>query len=81
MEVKKHNYKNVHVETSHRGAADITKAVELFGEDRVMYATDWPFDTCDCNIRCAEEALGSDPVAMDKYFYKNAARILHMEEF
>ena len=46
-----------------------------------MYATDWPFDTCDCNIRCAEEALGSDPVAMDKYFYKNAARILHMEEF
>lgn len=81
VEVKKHNYKNVYVETSHRGAADITKAVELFGEDRVMYATDWPFDTCDCNIRCAEEALGSDPVAMDKYFYKNAARILHMEEF
>ena len=80
-EVRKHNYKNVYVETSHRGAADILKAVELFGEDRVMYATDWPFDTCDCNIRCGEEALGNDPVAMDKYFYKNAARILHLEEF
>lgn len=76
--VKKNGYKNVYVEMSHRGAADIVKSVELFGEDRVMFATDWPFDTCDCNIKCAEEALGGDPVALDKYFYRNAARILHL---
>jgi len=74
--VRDNGYKNVYVEMSHRGSADILKAMELFGEDKVMFATDWPFDTPDCNIRVAEDALGDDPELLDMYLYQNAARIL-----
>ena len=70
--------KNIYVEMSHRGSADILKAIDLFGEDHVMFATDWPFDTSDFNIKCGVEALMDRPDLMDKYFYMNAARLLHI---
>lgn len=78
-EVKRNRWDKVYVDLSHRGSEDIARAAELFGEDRVMYASDWPFDTCDCNIRCALDAFGGDREALDKYFYRNAARILRIE--
>ena len=59
--VRAHGWKNVYTDTSHRGVEYILKAVEFFGEDRVLYATDWPFDTCTCNVKCHIEALGDNP--------------------
>lgn len=76
--VRVHGWKNVYTDTSHRGVEYILKAIELFGEDRVLYATDWPFDTCTCNVKCHIEALGDNPDLLDKVFFRNANRLLHL---
>ena len=76
--VRAHGWKNVYTDTSHRGVEYILKAVEFFGEDRVLYATDWPFDTCTCNVKCHIEALGDNPDLLDRVFYRNSAQLLGM---
>ena len=53
--------------------------LELFGEDRIMFATDWPFDTCTWSVKYAEDAFADKPEVADKFFYQNAARILGVE--
>ena len=70
--------KNVYIESSHRGVDGMHQMLELFGEDRIMFATDWPFDTCTWSVKYAAEAFKDDPVVADKFFYRNAARILGM---
>ena len=72
--------KNLYIESSNRGAPDIVRALELFGEDRVMYGTDWPFGTPDYSIRYLERALADRPEQLDKVFYQNAARILRLDD-
>lgn len=76
--VEKKGCKNVYVESSHRGIDGMHKMLELFGEDRIMFATDWPFDTVTWSVYYAAEAFKDDPVVADKFFYRNAARILGM---
>ncbi|MGI5901758.1 MAG: amidohydrolase family protein [Desulfitobacteriia bacterium] len=75
----KKNLKNVYIESSYRGAAGMKQMLELFGEDRIMFGTDWPFDSCISSIKCGEEAFGNDPELADKFFYGNAARLLGLE--
>lgn len=74
--VMKKGCKNVYVESSHRGVEGMHLMLELFGEERIMFATDWPFDTCTWNVKYASEAFKDDPIVADKFFYRNAARIL-----
>ena len=70
--------KNIYVESSHRGVDGMRMMLELFSEDRIMFATDWPFDTCTWSVKYAAEAFKGDLVTADKFFYRNAARILHL---
>ena len=78
-EVSKRNYRNVYIESSNHGSADVLRAIELFGEDRVMYGTDWPFGTPDYSIPFLIDAIGNNSVRLHKLFFSNAARILHLE--
>lgn len=78
--VEKRNVKNVYIECSHRATADMHKMHELFGEDRIMYADDWPFDTTTWIVYYASKAFADKPEVADKFFWKNAARILGMTE-
>jgi len=71
--------KNVYVESSHRGVDGMHLMLELFGEDRIMFATDWPFDTCTWSVKYAEDAFRDKPEVADKFFYQNAARILGIQ--
>ena len=75
---KKRGYKNVYVETSHRGANGIKTMFELFGEDRVMFSSDHPFQTIDYELFEGYKAVGDDPELAEKFFYRNAARILNI---
>ena len=68
--------KNVYIESSHRGVDGMHQMLELFGEDRIMFATDWPFDTCTWSVKYAADAFKDDPIVADKFFYRNAARII-----
>ena len=54
----------------------IRQLAELFGEDRLLFATDYPFDGVTTSIRACEEAFRDDPIAADKVFYRNSARLL-----
>ena len=71
--------KNVYVESSHRGVDGMHRMLELFGEDRIMFATDWPFDTTTWSVKYAEDAFAEKPEVAEKFFYANAARILGIE--
>ena len=76
--VRKKGCENVYIESSHRGVEGMHRMLELFGPDRIMFATDWPFDTVTWSVKYAAEAFKDDPVVADKFFYANAARILGM---
>lgn len=77
--VAKKGCKNIYVESSHRGVEGMHLMLDLFGEDRIMFATDWPFDTCTWSVKYAEDAFADKPEIADKFFYQNAARILGIE--
>lgn len=76
--VRAHGWKNVYTDTSFKNAGVMRELVELFGEDRILFATDYPFDGAVGSIAQCREAFGDDPVLLDKVFYRNAARILHL---
>ncbi len=71
---------NVYVDTSFRGYADILKAVDFFGADKVLYGTDCPFSTHKGPIKQVELAAekAQDPKLADMIFFENAAKILHI---
>ena len=79
-EIKKNGWKHVYVETSHRGAPDMIKMIELFGEDHVMYGSDFPFQTMKYELLEAEKAMDhfGDPEISEKFYYRNAARLLYL---
>ena len=52
------------------------QVVELLGEDRILFATDYPFDGITQSVAACEEAFADDPVTADKVFYRNAAKLL-----
>ncbi|NMB41710.1 MAG: amidohydrolase family protein [Firmicutes bacterium] len=70
--------KNVYTDTSIRNAEYMYKAVELFGEDRVMFATDYPFFSFKHSLEQCEKAFASEPEVLDKVLFKNSARLLHL---
>lgn len=71
---------NVYTDTSTSPAQNMKKSVELLGPDRILFATDWPFCSLKVSRNLLIEALGDDPDVLDKVFYRNAARILKLEE-
>lgn len=72
------NWRNVYVETSHRGAKDIAKMFELFGEDHVLFASDFPFQTMKYELQAGKQATAHDPELAEKFFWRNAARLLNL---
>ena len=67
---------HVYVDTSFRSPEYIRNLVDWFGEDKVLFGTDWPFATFKGHIRQVENAYPNNPEIREKIFYKNAARIL-----
>lgn len=69
---------NLYTDTTFRSADDIRLAIELFGRDRVMFGTDWPFGSYKLQIEQVMKATEDDQELRDLIFYKNANRLFHV---
>jgi len=76
--VKAHGWKNTYVETSMRSRADIEKMIDLFGEDKVMFGTDFPSASYIYSLECVVQATEHDPELQEKVLYRNAAKLLNI---
>lgn len=69
---------NLYVDTSFRSHEDIELIVELFGQERVVFGTDYPFGSYSRQIEQVETATEGNQELRDLIFYKNANRLLHI---
>lgn len=70
--------KNVYTDTSFSSAPLVREAVEILGEDQVLYGTDYPFTHEKYNIQVIDDALSDQPIVKEKVFYENIAKLLHL---
>ena len=73
-----HDLDNLYVDTSFRSHEDIQLMIELFGRERVMFGTDWPFGSYRRQIEQVKLATEGDPELRDLVFYQNANRLLRI---
>lgn len=69
---------NVYVDTSFRSHEDIELMISLFGRERVMFGTDYPFGSYKRQVEQVEIATEGDPELHELVFWKNANRLLHV---
>lgn len=70
--------RNVYVDTSFCNADVVRFGVDVLGEDKVLFGTDYPFTYEKYDVAILEDALGDDPLVFDKVCYANIARLLHL---
>lgn len=71
---------NVYTDTTFCSAELIKKGVELLGEDKLLFGTDYPFGSFKYGILEVKKALADNPQALEKVFYHNAAKLLKLED-
>jgi predicted TIM-barrel fold metal-dependent hydrolase len=69
---------NVWVDTSFQSPEAIVKLIKVFGEDKVMYASDWPFGYRPPHIKTVKVACKGSRELEDLLFFKNAQRFLNL---
>lgn len=74
--VRKHKWKHVYTDTSFKGTEVIKELVELMGEDKILFGTDYPFGEAESSIALCKKAFSGKEDAADKVFYRNAAALL-----
>lgn len=67
---------NLYVDTSFRSHEDIELMIELFGRERVLFGTDYPFGSYKRQVEQVMLATEDDQELRDLVFYKNANRLL-----
>ena len=72
--------RNVWVDTSFQSPEKIRKLVKIFGEDRVMYASDWPYGNRVPAIKTVRTACKKDKKLEERLLYANARDILGLKE-
>lgn len=70
---------NLYTDTTFRAASDIKIAIELFGKDRVMFGTDYPFGSYGAQIEQVMIATEGDQEVRDAVFWQNIMRLLNVE--
>ncbi len=69
---------NLYVDTSFRSHEDIELMLELFGPERVMFGTDYPFASYRGQIEQVMIATRGDQHVRDLVFWENANRLMHI---
>lgn len=69
-------YKNVMVDTSFQPPGHVRELIRVFGPDRVLYASDWPFGNREPAIKIVKKACRGDTSLEKRIFYENAAALL-----
>jgi len=68
--------KNVWVDVSFQSPKIIRKLLDVFGPERVLFASDWPFGNPGPMIKIVKAACRGDQALEKLIFYDNAARLL-----
>ena len=69
-------YKNVMVDTSFQYSGHVKELIKVFGPDRVMYASDWPFGNRLPAVKIVKKACRGDKGLEQQIFYDNAASLV-----
>ncbi len=67
---------NLYVDTTFRSHEDIALMIKLFGRERVLFGTDWPFGSYKRQIEQVMKATEGDQELRDLVFWQNANRLL-----
>lgn len=70
----------VYTDTTMCSAELMRKGVQVLGEDKILFGTDYPFGTFENSSNEVKRAFADDERMMNKVFYENAAKILHLED-
>lgn len=70
---------NVWIDTSLQSPESIRSLIDVFGEDRVLFGSDWPFGCRKAAIKAVKAACNDDSRVEKKVFYQNACRLLKIE--
>jgi len=71
-------YENVWVETSFQSPRKIKQLVSTFGEDKVLYGSDWPYGSRGPHLKIMSIACKKNPNLEEKLLFKNARAILNL---
>lgn len=71
-------YSNVYVDITFQSPAKITRLVKVFGPERVLYGSDWPWGNHIPAIKAVRKACRGDRSLEDVIFHENAARLLKL---
>ncbi len=70
---------NLWVDVSFQEPEGIHKLVDTFGEDRVMYASDWPYGSMDVSLHRLKAAYPDDEEMLERLLWRNAAGLLQLD--
>ena len=69
-------FTNVFVDISFQSAENVRRLLSVFGSDRVMYASDWPWGSQAVSLRIVNQACSGDLELKRKLLFDNAAMLL-----
>jgi hypothetical protein len=69
-------FKNVMVDTSFQSPGHVRELLSVFGQERVMYASDWPYGNQKPAVKIIKKACCGDKSLERRIFYENAAILL-----
>jgi len=71
---------NVWMETSFQSPEMVQKLISIFGAEKVIYASDWPFGSRAPHIKIIKIACRGNQELEDQIFYKNAQELLGIQQ-
>ncbi len=71
-------FSNVYVDVTIQPPANIRKLIEVFGPERVLYGSDWPWGNHIPAIKTVRKACNGDKALEKLIFHENAARLLYL---
>ena len=71
-------FKNVWIDGTTQPTSHIRKLIKVFGPDRVVFASDWPFGDRCIMLKLTKNACDGDYSLERKILYENAAELLKL---
>ncbi len=71
-------YNHIWVDTSLQSPESIRDLIDVFGEDKVLFGSDWPFGSRQAGLKAVKVACSCNPKLERKILYENAAQLLKL---
>ncbi len=68
--------KNAFVDVSIQSPKNVRKLIDVFGAERVLFGSDWPWGSTGTPIRAVKRACNGDKGILRRIFYENSAELL-----